>query len=467
MKVREPEGRAGEIPAPTVKVRMGEDRKALLRGAGFSPSAVLFVETCARLRTSRYVQRCAEDGEGAPIQRLALNGIVNKKLDKMEEKGNDGTTYMRMALSLAARGKGMTHPNPMVGAVVVKEGRVIGKGYHRGPHTPHAEVVALAQAGEEAAGGDLYVTLEPCNHQGRTPPCTEAILRAGIKRVVMAVPDPNPHVRGGGAERLSAHGVMVDVGVLREECERLNAAYIKHVTTGMPLVIVKVAATADGKVATRHGGSRWITGEESRKLVHKMRRESDAVMVGRGTVQADDPELTVRLVPLRGARPPLRVVVDSGLSIDLDCRLAQGGEPKVIVAVGEVHDRKKAQVLKDRGVEVLVMPYDEAGRVDLGELLLALGRRGVAQLMVEGGPTLVGSLLRRGLVDRLFLFMAGKVFGDGKARSWAEGCVVEEPSQALRMQWRGLRRTGEDLLLEAEPARDGGDARDGLNPSSP
>ncbi|MBC7248570.1 MAG: bifunctional diaminohydroxyphosphoribosylaminopyrimidine deaminase/5-amino-6-(5-phosphoribosylamino)uracil reductase RibD [Actinobacteria bacterium] len=367
----------------------------------------------------------------------------------MAGKGKEAAAYMRMALSLAARGKGMTHPNPMVGAVVVKGGRVIGRGYHRGPHTPHAEAVALAQAGSEAAGGDLYVTLEPCNHQGRTPPCTDAILHAGIRRVFIAAPDPNPHVAGGGAERLRGEGVTVESGVLREESERLNAAYLKLVTTGLPLVTLKVAATADGRAATRDGASRWITGEEARKLVHVMRRESDAVMVGRGTVQADDPELTVRLVPLRGARPPLRVVVDSRLSMDLGCRLAQGGEPGVIVATGERNDREKARILRARGVELLELPCDGAGRVDLKELLLALGARGVAQLLVEGGPTLAGSLLRQGLVDRLALFLSGKVFGDAEARSWVEGCVVRDPSRAMRLRWERTRRVGQDLLLEA------------------
>lgn len=348
----------------------------------------------------------------------------------------------------------MTHPNPMVGAVVVKEGKVIGRGYHRGPSTPHAEVVALAQAGGEAMGGDLYVTLEPCNHHGRTPPCTEAILGAGIRRVVIAAPDPNPQVEGGGAQWLRSRGVLVEMGELREESEDLNAAYRKYVTTGMPLVVVKVAATADGKVAARGGKSRWITGEEARRLAHGMRRESDAVLVGRGTVEKDDPELTVRLVSLRGARPPLRVVVDSHLSLSLRSKLAQGGEPRVIVATTDGHDVAKAGALRQRGVEVLVLPRDEAGRVDLRELLVAMGRMGVAQLLVEGGPTLVSSLLRLGLVDRLTLILACRVFGDREARSWVEGAVVEDPSQALRLRWRRARRVGEDVLLEADIAGD-------------
>ncbi|MGQ9704731.1 MAG: bifunctional diaminohydroxyphosphoribosylaminopyrimidine deaminase/5-amino-6-(5-phosphoribosylamino)uracil reductase RibD [Actinomycetota bacterium] len=358
--------------------------------------------------------------------------------------------YMRLALSLAARGRGMTHPNPMVGAVVVRDGEVVGKGYHRGPFTPHAEAVALAEAGERSRGATLYVSLEPCNHHGRTPPCTEAVLEAGVARVVVAAPDPNPAVKGGGAERLRSAGIEVVTGILRRESEELNAAYIKYVTTGLPLVTLKVAATADGKVATRAGLSRWITGKAARKLVHEMRRASDAVLVGRGTVEADDPELTVRHVPLRGAHQPLRVVVDSRLSMGLDRRLAQGGLPKVVVATTPAHDPEKAQELRRRGVEVWVLEPSADGCVSLRQLLAALGRAEVAHLLVEGGPRLVTNFLREGLADRLALFLAPTVFGDREARSWVEGLKVEDPSQGLSLRWKRQRRVGEDLLLEAE-----------------
>lgn len=344
----------------------------------------------------------------------------------------------------------MTHPNPMVGAVVVRDGEVVGKGYHRGPFTPHAEAVALAEAGKRSRGATLYVTLEPCNHHGRTPPCTEAVLEAGVARVVVAAPDPNPAVKGGGTERLRSAGIEVVTGILRRESEELNAAYIKYVTTGLPLVTLKVAATADGKVATRAGLSRWITGKAARKLVHEMRRASDAVLVGRGTVEADDPELTVRYVPLRGAHQPLRVVVDSHLSMGLDRRLAQGGLPKVVVATTPAHDPEKAQELRRRGVEVWVLEPSADGCVSLRQLLAALGRAEVAHLLVEGGPRLVTNFLREGLADRLALFLAPSVFGDREARSWVEGLKVEDPSQGLSLRWKRQRRVGEDLLLEAE-----------------
>jgi diaminohydroxyphosphoribosylaminopyrimidine deaminase/5-amino-6-(5-phosphoribosylamino)uracil reductase len=360
--------------------------------------------------------------------------------------------YMKMALSLAAKGRGMAHPNPMVGAVLVKYGMVIGKGYHKGPGTRHAEVVALREAGEEAAGAALYVTLEPCNHQGRTPPCTDAILEAGVERVITAASDPNPLVKGGGEERLRKAGVRVEGGLLEERARKINAAYEKLVLTGKPLVTLKVAATADGKVAARGGASKWITGEKARRVAHRMRRECDAVLVGRGTVEMDDPELTVRMVPLRGARPPLRVVVDSRLSLDLSSRLARGGEPQVVVATTAAHDRKKAEILRGRGVEVLVLG-DKEGLVNLDELLMALGKKGAAHLMVEGGPTLVASFLEQGLVDRLALFIAPEVFGDKEARSWMEGRVVTDPSQAICLKWSASRRVGEDLLLEADIQR--------------
>jgi len=365
------------------------------------------------------------------------------------EFSNEDRRLMMKALSLAARGRGMVHPNPMVGAVVVKDGAVAGAGFHHGPFHPHAEVVALAQAGESARGSTLYVTLEPCNHQGRTPPCTEAIIDAGVERVVIAATDPNPSVRGGGEERLRAEGLRVQCGLLAERSARLNEAYEKYVTTGMPLIIVKMAATADGKVATRGGASKWISGDKARKMVHAMRRESDAVLVGRGTVEHDDPELTVRKVPLRGAKPPLRVVVDSHLSMLLDCKLARGGEPLVIVATTAEHDRDKARVMQERGVRVLELTGSRK-QVDLRELMKALGKMEVAQLLVEGGPTLVASLLEEGLADRLALFVAPKVFGDVKARSWLEGREVSDPARGFPMVWRRARKVGEDLLLEAD-----------------
>jgi diaminohydroxyphosphoribosylaminopyrimidine deaminase/5-amino-6-(5-phosphoribosylamino)uracil reductase len=360
--------------------------------------------------------------------------------------------YMRAALALAAKGKGMTHPNPMVGAVLVKNGSIVGKGYHKGPGRDHAEVEAILQAGALAAGCDLYVTLEPCNHQGRTSPCTEAISEAGIARVVVASRDLNPGVKGGGIDRLRQAGVIVETGVLEDEARRLNAAYEKFVLTGVPLVTLKAAITADGKVAARGGASRWITGEKARRLGHKMRREADAVVVGSGTVAADDPELTVRDVRLNGAKAPRRVVVDSRLSLASESRLAQGGDPKVIVATTPLYDRDKAELLEKRGVEILVAG-EKDGRVDLESLLEELGRREIASVLVEGGPRLTASLFEQGLVDRLALFIAPKVFGDDEALSWMQGRFLTDPARALTFHWDGVRRLGEDVLLQAWVSR--------------
>ncbi len=359
--------------------------------------------------------------------------------------------FMKKALSLAAKGKGMCHPNPMVGAVIVKDGEIIASGYHRGPFTRHAESAALKQAGAEAREAVLYVTLEPCNHQGRTPPCTETIMQAGIKRVVIAALDPNRDVKGGGAERLRGAGIRVEHGLLAEDASRLNAAYEKYVLTGRPLVTIKMAMTADGKVAARGGASKWISGEKARRFVHAMRRESDAIMVGKGTAVADDPELTVRKVSLRGARPPTRVIVDSHLGISLDSKLAQGGEPPVIVATTPKHDADKAAELNARGVEIMVL-QENAGRVDLENLLSVLGERELVHLLVEGGPVLVAALLAQGLADRLVLFVAPKVFGDGEALSWIEGREVKDPKGALPLRWKSARSVGEDLMLQADIA---------------
>jgi diaminohydroxyphosphoribosylaminopyrimidine deaminase/5-amino-6-(5-phosphoribosylamino)uracil reductase len=270
-----------------------------------------------------------------------------------------------------------------------------------------------------------------------------------VKWVVIGAGYINPDVWGGGAVRLREAGLEVEEGILAERSSRLNEAYEKYVTTGTPLVVVKMAATADGKVATAGGYSKWISGEKARRLVHAMRRESDAVLVGRGTVQHDDPELTVRMVPLRGARPPVRVVVDSRLSLPLDCKLAQGGEPQVIVATTAEHDREAARVLSSRGVRVLEIAGDP-DRVDLRMLMREMGRMEIARLLVEGGPTLVASFLESGLADRLALFMAPRVFGDTRARSWIEGREIGDPSHGLPLRWKGARNIGEDLLLEAD-----------------
>jgi len=274
------------------------------------------------------------------------------------------TSYMKLALNLAARGEGWVSPNPMVGAVVVKEGQVVGRGYHRRAGLPHAEVEALAAAGEAARGADLYVTLEPCNHQGKTPPCTQAILSAGVRRVIIATRDPNPQVTGGGAEVLAARGMEVNVGLLAAEARRVNEAWFHYVNTGRPWVVAKAACSLDGKIATVGGESQWLTGEAARALGHRLRHRVDAIVVGIGTVLVDDPQLTTRR-PRGQGKDPIRVVLDSRLRLPLTSRLLHlDSQAPTWVATTSQAPPDAIRALTARGTQVLVLPAD-AGRVSL------------------------------------------------------------------------------------------------------
>lgn len=354
--------------------------------------------------------------------------------------------YMRQAIALARRGVGRTSPNPPVGAVVVAGGRIVGRGWHRRAGAAHGEAAALAAAGTRARGATLYVTLEPCNHHGRTGPCTEAVLAAGIRRVVFGARDPNPRVRGGGAARLRRAGLEVVGGIERAACEELIAPFVSLVERGRPLVTLKLAASLDGRIATRTGASRWISGAQARQLVHRWRDEMDAVMVGIGTVLADDPRLTCRR---RGGRDPLRVVVDSRLRIPLTARvLTKKAAPATLLA-SAMSEGRKVSALRARGATVLSAP-GRAGRVSLRRLLDVLGRRGVASVLLEGGATLAASALREGLVDRLYLFLAPMMIGgDGQALLAPLG--VSRLSGAPRLRIVASERVGEDWLVRAVP----------------
>jgi diaminohydroxyphosphoribosylaminopyrimidine deaminase / 5-amino-6-(5-phosphoribosylamino)uracil reductase len=319
--------------------------------------------------------------------------------------------FMRLALLEAEKGRGRTHPNPVVGAVVVKGGRVVARGHHARAGLPHAEVNALRACGDRARGADVYVTLEPCNHVGRTPPCTEALIAARVRRVFFGSVDPNPRVEGHGAARVRRAGIEVQGGILREECDASNEAWFKFITTGMPWVVLKAAVTLDGKLATRSGDSKWISGEESRRLVHRFRDQLDAVLVGAGTVRADDPRLTVRGV--RGGRNPVRVVL------------------------GEVP--AGARMLRERGETI-----QESG--PLRQVLGRLARRGLTSVLVEGGAQVHGEFLRSGLWDELRLFVAPKIFGSG-ALSWA-GYEATPLTPSLL----SVDRVGNDVLLILRPA---------------
>lgn len=360
--------------------------------------------------------------------------------------------YMKLALRLARRGLGRTSPNPMVGAVIVREGRIIGRGYHHHFGGDHAEVDAIKRATESLVGATLYVTLEPCSHlDKKTPPCTEAILRSGIARVVAGSLDPNPRVRGRGLEILKQRGLKTKVGVLEQECRALNEAFFKYMNTGIPLVTVKFASTLDGRIATTSGSSKWISSEASLKLAHQLRAVNDAVMVGIGTVLADDPELTVRLVK---GRNPARIVVDSTLRIPLDSRLVKTSDSaKTIVATTHRASPQKAEALRRSGVEVLTVPRDADGEVHLGRLLGILGERGFTSVLVEGGAGIITAMLGRGLADRLVAIVAPKILGKGIE---AVGELhITDVGQAIKLSFRRVYRRGADLVIEADIQKEG------------
>ncbi|MCI8424006.1 MAG: bifunctional diaminohydroxyphosphoribosylaminopyrimidine deaminase/5-amino-6-(5-phosphoribosylamino)uracil reductase RibD [Lawsonibacter sp.] len=352
--------------------------------------------------------------------------------------------YMALAISLAERGRGWTSPNPVVGAVLVKEGRIIGQGWHRKRDGLHAEREALASCTESPAGADLYVTLEPCCHHGRQPPCTDAILEAGIRRVVVGSADPNPLVAGKGLDILRARGVAVEAGLLKAECDALNPAFFHYITTGRPYVTMKYAMTLDGKIATRTGASRWITGEEARRRVHQDRHANAAILAGVGTVLADDPLLTCRL---EGGKQSLRVVCDTRLRTPLDSRLVRTArEIPTVLAAGPAAERAAPYV--QAGCQVWALPLRE-GRVDLAALMDRLGEAEVDSLLLEGGGILNWSMLEAGLVQRVQAYIAPKLFG-GRARSPVEGLGVELPDQAFTLKNRTITPVGPDLLLEGE-----------------
>jgi diaminohydroxyphosphoribosylaminopyrimidine deaminase/5-amino-6-(5-phosphoribosylamino)uracil reductase len=338
----------------------------------------------------------------------------------------------------------------MVGAVVVAGDQVVGEGFHREVGGPHAEIWALREAAGRARGATMYVTLEPCAHQGRTPPCVNALIAAGIGRVVAAVPDPNPLVNGKGLQALQEAGVQTEVGLLEEHARRLNAAYFKHTTTGLPLVSLKAAMTLDGKIATTSGESRWITGERARKLAHRLRAAHDAVLVGVGTVIADKPKLTVRHV--RG-RTPLRVVADSEARTPTDSPLLSADQIPPIIAVTEAAPRERVNHLKSAGAETWVMSSGGCG-VDLGALMHRLGERQVQSVLVEGGGTVAAALLESDLVDRVYFFLAPKLIGGKAAPSPVDGAGVEKLADAWRLTGMRVRRIGEDILISGDIVRE-------------
>ncbi len=359
--------------------------------------------------------------------------------------------WMRRALELAQRGRGRTWPNPMVGSVVVRDGQLLAEGFHHRCGEDHAEVDALAKVGFRAEGATLYVNLEPCCHWGRTPPCTDAILRSGVRRAVVGMVDPQPLVAGKGIDILRNAGVEVEVGLHEAACHALNEVHIVHVAESRPFVTLKAAVTADGRSATRSGKSQWITGETARAHVHRERAQHQAVGVGVGTVLADDPRLTVRDEAEKTDVPaPIRVVFDSQLRTPPAARLFESQEPVLLCTTdGAAQDELRARPLRNAGAEILACGAGE--RLDLPQALAALGERPIASLLIEGGAELHGSLLDGGLIDRLLVYVAPKIFGGAEALPLALGRGVDTPEEALALTPFAVTRLGPDLLLEARP----------------
>ncbi|HEX3298994.1 MAG TPA: bifunctional diaminohydroxyphosphoribosylaminopyrimidine deaminase/5-amino-6-(5-phosphoribosylamino)uracil reductase RibD [Actinomycetota bacterium] len=361
-------------------------------------------------------------------------------------------SHMREALALAERGWGHVSPNPMVGAVVLVEGQIVGRGWYEGPSgSPHAEVRALREAGDLARGATVVCTLEPCNHHGATPPCTDALLDAGVARVIVGATDPNPLVDGSGIARLRTAGLEVRDGVLAEEARRVNAAFDRHVTTGMPFVIWKVATSLDGKTAAHDGSSRWITSEESRLDAHRLRAWADAVVVGAGTVAADDPSLTARHPDLASAWAPLRVVVDASGRVAPEARVFDDEAP-TLVATTVAGEPALSRALPP-GIDVAVCPADASGGVSPRALLEELGKRDVQGVLLEGGATLAWSFVRDGAVDRIVQYVAPRVVGGADAPSAVMGEGFAPIDAALDLSFVGLERVGPDIRMEADVHR--------------
>ena len=355
----------------------------------------------------------------------------------------DDLSYIRKTFQLAKKGAGFTSPNPLVGAVVVKDGQIVATGYHRRFGGPHAEIFALDKAGRDAKGATLYVNLEPCAHYGKTPPCVDRIISSGVRRVVISTIDPNPLVNGKGIEKLRQAGIQVTVGVGEEEGLRLNEVYCKYISTGFPFVVLKIAQSLDGKIATCNGNSKWITSEQSRRMVHRLRAQYDAVLVGANTVICDNPQLNVRLV---SGRAPKRIILDSQLNIPTDAVVLNDEWAEQTYVFCCVDNPDKAAAISQKGGKVVRLPAKADGLLEISDVLKWLGKIGIASVMVEGGHQVFTEFLRSGLVDKIFLFVApifiGKgleVFGD---------LSVEKIDQSLRINRYRIRRVREDFLVE-------------------
>jgi diaminohydroxyphosphoribosylaminopyrimidine deaminase / 5-amino-6-(5-phosphoribosylamino)uracil reductase len=357
--------------------------------------------------------------------------------------------YMRIALKEARKALGRTSPNPCVGAVVVKDDQIIAKGYHAKAGAPHAEINALRKAGKRARGATIYVTLEPCNHTGKTPPCSEALVASGVKRVVVGMEDPNPLVHGEGLAHLMSRGIDVLCGILSEQCQAINRPFVKHITTSLPWVIMKAGISLDGRITYKKGTGGLITGPESIRRVHRLRDISDAILVGVGTICIDDPALTTRLEKRKG-KDPVRIVVDTSLRIPLSAKVLHlDSDASTIIFCGPGPDEKKKNDLIAMGVGIRLVDVDSTGRVDLGQVLAVLGREGITSVLVEGGAAIHGSMLRNRLVDHASLFIAPLFAGDSGIPV-VQGLPISDRNRAVLLESVHYRRLGADLIVEGD-----------------
>ncbi|MBU0701747.1 bifunctional diaminohydroxyphosphoribosylaminopyrimidine deaminase/5-amino-6-(5-phosphoribosylamino)uracil reductase RibD [bacterium] len=352
----------------------------------------------------------------------------------------DDKKYMAKALTLASRARGKTSPNPMVGCIIVKDNKIIGQGFHHAAGLPHAEINALNEAGDDAYGATMFVTLEPCCHYGKTPPCADKIIEAKISKVIVSIYDPNPVVSGKGIEELQKAGIIVETGLLQDRAVRLNEVYIKYITTQMPFVLIKVGMSLDGKI---QGPEQWITNERSRQIVHKMRSEYDAILVGKQTVLTDNPYLTSRI---RGGKNPYRIIVDSRLQIPIESNVFAAPE-MVIIATTPAAPADKLSILRKMGTRVVITSTVDR-RVDILELMKQLGQMEITSVIVEGGARINASFLSSGVVDKMALFISPQIFGKMDYLS-----VVEGLDAAIRLNNICVKRVGDDVLIEGDVGR--------------
>lgn len=356
--------------------------------------------------------------------------------------------YMRLAIELAANTNGQTSPNPLVGAVVVKENQIVGMGAHLKAGEAHAEVHAIKMAGEKAKDATIYVTLEPCSHFGRTPPCADLLIKSEVKRVVIASTDPNPLVAGQGIERLRKAGIEVDVGILREEAEGLNEVFFHYISTGMPYITLKSATSLDGKIATVSGESKWITSEESRLDVHKYRHQHDGILVGINTILKDDPELTTRL-PL-GGKNPIRIVLDTNLRTPLDAKLVNDNKAPTWIIVGQNVATEKIKAMQEKYAEVIEMPSTVLDTLDV---LKVLGEKGITSLFVEGGSQINGSFIKAKAINQVITYIAPKIIGGASAPTSIGGAGFEKINDCLALQIKSVETIGADIKIISKPIR--------------